>query len=372
MSRAASDAPLSDALARAITTKGALSFSAFMTAALYDPEYGFFGTSGAGRAGAAFLTSPEVGPLFGRLVSRALDGHWDELGRPDPFVVVEAGAGRGQLAHTVLRSAPACASALRYVTVEQSAVLRAEQSERFSGGPGQPEVRADFPPPGDVGGVHVVLANELLDNLPFDVALLTERGWVEVRVDWRERFVETEAPWEADVVEVLTRDAAAAPVGTRLPIPRGFGPWLGDAVAALRPGGRLIAVDYAASTSTLIQRAGGWLRTYRAQGRGGAPLLAPGTQDITADVWIEVLERCAADAGLVPCGAPVPQAVWLRTLGLDALVAAGRTAWGSRSVTDVPALEARSREHEARALTDPAGLGSHVVFTFEKPVGTAQ
>ena len=37
---------------------------------------------------------PEVGPLFGAVVARAARRWWRELGEPDPFVVVEAGAGR--------------------------------------------------------------------------------------------------------------------------------------------------------------------------------------------------------------------------------------------------------------------------------------
>ena len=52
---------------------------------------------GAGRAGRDFVTSPEVGQLFGALVARALDGWWRDAGAPDPFLVIEAGAGRGRL-----------------------------------------------------------------------------------------------------------------------------------------------------------------------------------------------------------------------------------------------------------------------------------
>ena len=63
-----------------------------MEAALYG-EGGFFAEGGgAGRAGRDFITSPEVGSLFGACVARALDGWWRELGAPDPFLVVEAGA----------------------------------------------------------------------------------------------------------------------------------------------------------------------------------------------------------------------------------------------------------------------------------------
>ena len=79
-------------------------------------------TRAGGRAGRRgdFITSAEVGPLFGAVVARALDAWWDELGSPDPFVVVDAGAGVGTLARAVLAAGPACAAALRYVLVERS------------------------------------------------------------------------------------------------------------------------------------------------------------------------------------------------------------------------------------------------------------
>ena len=78
-----------------------------------------------------FVTSPEVGSLFGACVAVALDRSWHELDEPDPFVVIEAGAGNGRLARDVLRAEPACVHALHYVLVERSAPLREEQRERL-------------------------------------------------------------------------------------------------------------------------------------------------------------------------------------------------------------------------------------------------
>src|SRR5207237_5528272 len=105
------------------------SFSELLELALYDPELGFFETAGgAGRREADFITSPEVGTLFGAVLARALDSWWEGLGRPDPYVVVEAGAGRGALARAVLAARPDCAPALRYVLVERSEHQRASQA----------------------------------------------------------------------------------------------------------------------------------------------------------------------------------------------------------------------------------------------------
>ena len=87
-----------DALRARIEREGSVRYDEFVELALYDPSQGFFTTGGgAGRGGADFITSPEVGPLFGLLVAEFLDRRWDDLGRPDPYVVVEAAAGQFQL-----------------------------------------------------------------------------------------------------------------------------------------------------------------------------------------------------------------------------------------------------------------------------------
>ena len=70
---------------------GAIPFSEYMRLALYG-EGGFYTTGGrAGRRGGDFITSPEVGPLFGTVIARALDAWWKELGSPSRFDVIECG-----------------------------------------------------------------------------------------------------------------------------------------------------------------------------------------------------------------------------------------------------------------------------------------
>ena len=84
---------------------GAIRFDEFMRLALYG-EHGFYGGTGrAGRRG-DFITSPEVGPLFGAVVARFIDAEWERLGRPEPFTFVEAGAGPGTLARSVIAAPP--------------------------------------------------------------------------------------------------------------------------------------------------------------------------------------------------------------------------------------------------------------------------
>src|SRR4249919_1949095 len=96
----------SERIVERIRREGPISFDAFVDLALYGDDGFFTRARGAGRAGRDFVTSPEVGPLFGALVAGALDAWWRELEEPDPYLVIEAGAGRGRLAHDVLVAAP--------------------------------------------------------------------------------------------------------------------------------------------------------------------------------------------------------------------------------------------------------------------------
>jgi SAM-dependent MidA family methyltransferase len=361
-----------------------------MDEALYG-AHGFFTRGhGAGRRGGDFVTSPEVGPLFGALVARALDDQWDALGTPDPFVVVDAGAGRGRLAADVLAAAPRCARALRYVLVERSEALRVAQRDLVvleppadALGPAVAEPDGAWAPVGGVGPIAaslaelpavpvtgVVIANELLDNLPFRiVARAPAGGWEEARVGASgDALVEELVPASAALSEAA--DAVASddvPIGARLPVPTGARAWL-EACAGILRRGSLIVVDYVEPARELLARGDdGWLRTFRAHERGVASLDAPGEQDITADVPLEYLVHAAAALGFT-LERETTQREWLRGLGIDDLVAEARAAWDRRaSVGDLDALRNRSRVSEAAALVDPGGLGAHRVLVFCAP-----
>jgi SAM-dependent MidA family methyltransferase len=377
-----------------IHRQGPLPFDAYVDAALYDPTDGFFARGrGAGRAGRDFVTSPEVGPLFGALVARALDRWWEQLGRPDPFLVVDAGAGSGRLAADIVRATPACAPALRLVLVERSALLREEQRRRLELEPVEDALGPAVPgPPGEapepvrragpiltaldelpaLGVEGVVLANELLDNLPFRLVERADDGWQEVRVATGADggLAETLVPPPDDLAAEADELAAGVAItpGTRLPVPTGTAVWLAECAARLRHG-FLVVVDYADDVASLASRGQrSWLRTYREHRRGHDPLEDPGACDITCDVVVEHLRLAAARVGLTALD-ETDQAVWLRELGIDELVEDARRVWRERAhLGDLEAVAARSRVTEAEALTEPGGLGAHRVFVFAKGV----
>ncbi|MCY4487504.1 MAG: SAM-dependent methyltransferase [Deltaproteobacteria bacterium] len=350
-----------------MTSSERLRFDAFMESALYGEPGGFYASGrGAGRRTGDFLTSVEVGPLFGRLVARLADRCWERLGRPDDFTLVDAGAGRGALARSVLAARPACADTLRYVLVERSTALRRQHEQLLDQPPGLCagfESRADLPD-GPVDGV--VIANELLDNLPSRLLERTPDGWAEVYVSAGEpagagELIEVLCPPAPEIQSTANALAPAAPVGGRLPLATEAIEWVGRALALLRRGS-LVVVDYTDTSASLVARSlREWVRTYRAGVRSHEPLRDPGSCDITVEVPLD--QVLAAHPTAEVCD----QATFLRSLGIEDLVAEGRALWHDRAaVGDLAALEARSRVHEAEALCDPGGLGAFTVAVWRR------
>ena len=317
-------------------------------------------------------------------MARALDAWWSELGRPRPFVVVEAGAGAGTLARDVMAAVRDCAAALRYVLVERSQPLRDRQCARLAlefpatvlGPPVADEDEGVGPAPG--GGplatslaelpaepvVGVVLANELLDNLGFLLLERSDGRWEEVRVGVDgDRFREVLVPAAADAGAEAERLAPDAPEGGRVPLQHEARSWLQSAVSLLERG-RVVVVDYADTTPSLARRPWReWLRTYRAHGRGGHPLDRPGSQDVTCEVAVDQLARARAPSS------ERSQAEFLAAFGIDELVATAERTWrAGAAAASLDSLKARSTVAEAAALVDPAGLGAFRVL--EWAVGT--
>lgn len=329
---------VSDDLAAAQETAGRpLRFDEYLAVSLYG-DHGFYAAGGqAGRRG-DFITSPEIGPLFGAVIARWIAAQFVALGEPDEFTIVEAGAGPGTLARSVLHAAPQWSG--RYVAVEISAAQRDQH-------PSGVVSRATMPGEPFTG---VIIANELFDNLPFRLAVFDD-GWREATVDvaadgtLSERLARAPESWNWL--------PANAPHGARVPIHDAARAWLDDARARLT--GTVLMVDYCtARTAELALRPWReWLRTYRAQERGAHYLRDAGEQDITTQVCLDQFPEPTALR---------TQAQFLQRWGIDELVEEGRTAWSAAAAApDLAALRMRSRVREAESLLAADGLGGFLV-----------
>jgi SAM-dependent MidA family methyltransferase len=328
-----------DVEAAIVAAGGAIRFDEFMRIALYG-EHGFYTSGGqAGRRG-DFITSPEIGPLFGAVLARWIDSEWRRIGEPADFRIVECGAGPGTLARSVLASAPRWRD--HYVAVEVSAQQRQQHPDGVLS-------LSQMPTAAFTG---VVIANELLDNLPFRLAVF-DGVWREVAVTIGRGSGLVECTVAADPAWDWL--PTFVPHGTRLPVESDASTWVAAAHRLIRQGS-VIAFDYCTiATAELVGRPWReWLRTYRDQGRGEHYLSNPGGQDITAQVCVDQLP---------PPTSIERQADFLHRWGIDRLVEEGRQAWSAAaSRPDVAALTMRSRAREAEALVDQHGLGAfHVV-----------
>jgi SAM-dependent MidA family methyltransferase len=339
---------VAEALERDIRARGPIGFDRFMDLALYGPG-GFYEAPPIGPSG-HFVTSPHVHPVFATLLARAIRDLAAGLGDSSaPVRLVELGAGDGTLAEQLLRELDGLP--LEYSVAERSPGARAALSRL-------PVRIVDQDAPLDPGFHGIVLANELLDNLPFRrVRRLgpgpsggAEEQLVEVLVGLAgDRFVEVESPCPPDLAGL----APALRPGEEGVVPVAALDLI-DRLAAALASGHVLLIDYGDDSGGPA----GPVHGYRGHEAVADVLSDPGTADLTAGVDLRAVAGRARLAGLEAHG-PVTQEVALRTLGYDRWAAEERTrqtrlldagsgldaarAWGGRS--------------RASLLVDPSRLG---------------
>jgi len=352
---------LRERLAARIRARGPITFADYMDAALYDPADGYYTTRvNIGFAGADFLTSPELGPAFGRALARAAVDAWTALGRPAAWDLVEAGAGRGILMRDLLealtRERVDAGRSARPAIVEVSPRLRERQALALEGQALRWASVAHTLAP-----IHgLVLANEVLDAFPVHVLVRTEQGVREVHVDEQDgALVEIlRAPSHPDL---RWRVPDALPVGGRWEVSLGAESWVAQIAAALARG-YLLVVDYGGDEADLLSRGGaGTVRGFAQHRLLADAFAAPGEHDLTASVNFTAIRRAAEGAGLVQVGAASQR---------EALLALGvREAYG-RPAAPLDQLRAASRRSAIDVLIDPGGLGAYRVVCFAKDIGS--
>jgi SAM-dependent MidA family methyltransferase len=305
-------------LANLIRERGPLTVAAFMDAALYDSDFGYYARAArrSGRAG-DFFTSVDVGPVFGELIARqviemaALDES-PATNREQRFDLVEAGAGSGRLSADILRAIRRHDSALyerlQLHLVEVSADARAAQRDTL----GDVADRlcsssADLPE----AFAGVLIANELLDALPVHQVVMRDDGLREVYVDVRgDRLVTAEGPLSTpDLHAYLQRLALTLEPGWRAEINLRALDWIRSAMRRLTRGFAIL-IDYGHPARELysVTHSAGTLTTFSRHTMAGPEQAAPawleraGEQDITAHVDFTSVQLAAEREGAIALG----------------------------------------------------------------------
>jgi SAM-dependent MidA family methyltransferase len=213
----------------------------------------------------------------------------------------------------------------------------------------------------------VVIANELIDNLPMALAQ---------RVDgaWRERWVGldgdglglVDAHARSEIVKWLGDYAGEVPDGGWVEVQLAASEWMRDILRRLEAGSVLL-FDYGDLADNLLpRRQDGTLRTYRAHHLGPHPFDEPGETDITADVNFTALVVAAEAAGTIV--ELHRQDDFLTDLGLRDRLSELRhlELEAARSGIDMDRLRLRTRKTEAETLLHPRGLGDFRVLVARK------
>jgi len=194
--------------------RGAMPMSSFMSECLTNPRFGYYATKrGDAILGARgdFVTSPEISPMFGEVITVYLVDKWRRLGQPASLRLLELGPGRATLMADILtrsrRSFPDFFNAIGSLSlVEVSPSLRQTQLDRLASLLPQHASLAhldsvndfaDDSASGASGGAPplndlLILSHEFYDCLPANVYEQLDGVWKEKYLAWDadgDRFV---------------------------------------------------------------------------------------------------------------------------------------------------------------------------------------
>ncbi len=274
-----------------------LRFDAFMQQALYHPEFGYYARGEAifGRQG-DFITAPELSPLFGRTLAKAITEVLPLCNR----TVYEFGAGTGRLACDILTGAGE--SIEHYCIVDLSGGLKAIQQHNLA---------SQLPPklaskvswltelPASLNGV--VIGNEVLDATP-----VRRFKWTTGQVD--EAWVKQEngqlcLHWQP--AEAAFSDQVKRLEQAHGPWPSGYESEIAQQAAGLmrtltdRLQGLALMIDYGHHEALYYSpsRTQGTLRATSGHVAHDDFLSNPGQQDLTAHVNFSAMYEALTECG---------------------------------------------------------------------------
>jgi len=365
-----------------------LTFAAYMDLALYQPQHGYYATNAAAiGANGDFFTSPHLGADFGELLAEQFVQMWDIMQRPNPFTLVEMGAGQGLLAVDILRYLqrrhPAFVRSLKYIIIERAAAFIAEQ-QRQASALNDLDINLrwsslDALPSQSIVGCF--FSNELVDAFPVHQIVWESGQLQEIYVTATQGENDTvqfdevsgalSTPQLADYFERIgiAFDSKSYPDRYRSEVNLAALDWL-QAVADRLKRGYVLTIDYGYTSTRYYSptRPQGTLQCYYQHTHHSNPYIHVGRQDITAHVDFTALEQQGEQYGLKTIGF-TQQSLFLMALGWsDRMVALSQSA--ASSAQDI---QAALRQREAlHLLINPMGLGNFGVLVQAKALTSSE
>ena len=339
-------------IAKEIKHRGPVTFARYMDLCLYHPQHGYYNTARTplGKDG-DYYTSVHLGSAFGRCMARQMEEMWRKLGEPEPFFIIEYGAGDGHLAQDVLANLQGLTEICQYRIIEKSCHLRSVQEQRLSGFDQVRWVNEIKEISGEKAPVvGCVFSNELVDAFPVHRVVMASEGLKELYVTVvEERFQYLEGTLSTgDIARHLSRHGIELVDGQVAEINLAAAGWLEEVAFGLDRG-YILTVDYGDLSRILYDHniyPAGTLSCYRQHSRTDDPLIYPGEQDITAHVDFSALQEWGAELGLANLGL-VPQRDFLIGNGILESLETGEE-WSQRRFQELSAI---------KSLILPGGMG---------------
>ncbi|XP_058825891.1 protein arginine methyltransferase NDUFAF7 homolog, mitochondrial [Topomyia yanbarensis] len=347
---------LREELKSRILASGPIPVASYMRQVLTNPAAGYYMTSEdvLGSKG-DFVTSPEIGQIFGELVGAWCLNEWYKFGSPVPYQLVELGPGKGTMMSDILRVVGnlKATGGLSVHLVEISEHLSKVQASLLCRGctdhKDEPFYRSGVTSSGtkvywyrhleDVPRVFsIILAHEFFDALPIHKFQKESDGWKEVLVDIdpnsndKFRFVVSKA--ETPMLRLFLNSLPEIANG-REHVEISF-----ESEALIRQigerfhsnGGLALIVDYGH-----LGEKGDTFRAFKRH-KLHDPLVDPGSADLTADVDFSILNQFCERTSQVFTIGPTSQRSFLEMAGAKDRLAV--------------LLERAKSEEEKRRLTD--------------------
>lgn len=177
--------------------------ASYMKDILTSPHSGYYMSRDVFGQQGDFITSPEIGQIFGELIAVWLIAEHQKVGSPQPLQIIELGPGRGTLAQDILRvcSKFQLSDSLSFHLVELSPYLSKLQSQKlcYSSNEVDPQLKTPYYRVGEtVSGVKmfwynriedipnefsIIIAHEFFDALPIHKLQKDGNLWKEILID---------------------------------------------------------------------------------------------------------------------------------------------------------------------------------------------